>query len=164
MVRRERMETGMLTSVKRSCDDDFSTKQKEILKTKDVPRAARPLSSGSGVGVATLQGVPSITGLQIHAAKQDKTHKAGDTRNVFSEMIKQIDGNQKKYRRPEQKYQPTLADTDGTSVPFKYTHRDCTLGHRTCVCFCMNTDASILNEMSANQILCVTHTLRLSEA
>lgn len=116
------------------------------------------------MGVATLQGVPSITGLQIHAAKQDKTHKAGDTRNVFSEMIKQIDGNQEKYRRLEQKYQPTLADTDATFVPFTYAHRDCTLGHRTCICFYMNTDASILNKMSANQILYITHTLRLSEA
>ena len=53
--------------------------------------------------------------------------------------------------------QPDLVDTDRTFVPSKYTYQDYFLGHRTCICFYMNTDANILNKMSANQIL-YTHT------
>ena len=93
MVRRERMETDILTSVKRSCDDDFNIKQKQVSKQRMFPEH-------QVVTQWFRSGCSNAAGLQTHSAKNDKTHRAGDARDVFSEMIEQIDGNQ-------QKYQPT---------------------------------------------------------
>ena len=104
MVRRERMETDMLTSVKRSCDDDFNIRQKQVSKQRMFPEhrvVVQWFRSGRG----------TAAGLQTHAAKNGETHRAGDTRDVFSEMIKQIDGNQQNINQPD------LAGTDRTFVP-----------------------------------------------
>lgn len=151
MVRRERKATDMLTSVKRSCDDDFNIRQKQVSEQRVFPEhqvAVQWFRSGCGFAA----------GLQTHAAKNGETHRAGDTRDVFSEMTKQIDGNQ-------QKYQPTWLSWHWQNLrPFKYTYWDYVLGHRMSMCFYMNTDANILNKMSANQALYITHAWRLSEA
>lgn len=77
MVRRERKATDMLTSVKRSCDDDFNIRQKQVSEQRVFPEhqvAVQWFRSGCGFAA----------GLQTHAAKNGETHRAGDTRDVFS--------------------------------------------------------------------------------
>ena len=76
MVRRERMETDMLTSVKRSCDDDFNIKQKQVSKQRMFPEH-------QVVTQWFRSGCSNAAGLQTHAAKNDKTHRAGDAMDKF---------------------------------------------------------------------------------